>query len=218
MKTTATLFNIIQSELIKSGKNEFFINGELITDNENTDLFFIQKAMRLDTDVKAIVDKRFFLDYSFSNQQLDKFFKRMFINRFLNREINRQTIEAFATILVSIVLSHEQEIIHLYEDYEKMLQNKSNSNTNQQTDSNSTSDNRQITAELPQTDVNLDVRDYGINFADDNSISRTATTNHSESSSETNGSSYNPDVFLKLQNLWDSYLNEIDKKCFLQIW
>lgn len=57
-KHTTTLMDILRSELIKKGENEFINNGRLtFFDN---DYAFIEKVARFDDDVYNIVTSRFF--------------------------------------------------------------------------------------------------------------------------------------------------------------
>ena len=91
MKTTTTLHEIIQSELINSGNSEFFNENQLTFFDK--DYSFVQKIMRYDEDIQKICDDMFFGHISLNTKESDLKFKREFINRFYNREIGLQTVE-----------------------------------------------------------------------------------------------------------------------------
>lgn len=113
-KYTATLMDVIQSELQKSGHNEFINNGKLTFDN--SEYQFIQKVMHFDDDVKNIVDRMFFKGFRFNNERIDRYFKQAFVTRFLDREINRQTVEAFAIQVLHYTIIREDYIYRVFGD------------------------------------------------------------------------------------------------------
>ena len=96
--TTTTIYNIIQSELIKRGYNEFVDHdGNLVFFND--DHQFMTKILSFDNDVSEIVDD-LFNGNVLDDPVHDDHFKRNFFYRFINRQINRQTIEAFKVTLL----------------------------------------------------------------------------------------------------------------------
>ena len=107
-KHTTTLMEIIQSELINAGFNEFVNGGKLTFDNQ--EFAFIQKVLRFDDDVKKIVDNIIFKGFSFSDERIDRYFKQSFVTRFLDREIGRQTVEAFASLVLYETIIREDYI------------------------------------------------------------------------------------------------------------
>lgn len=211
-KKTATILQILQSELIKKGKNEFFTDGQFVLNGADEN--FIIKAMKYDKDVELITNKTLFVGYTFPNPDMDKWFKKAFINRFLNSEIAFQTLELFNSRLVSYILIHEMEMVQLYDNFEKMLSNDSTTTT--KNDSSDTNDSRALESSLPQNNINLNVDDTVLNFGDRNNINRTKGVRNSNGTSNTKR--YNPESFKSLQGLFEQYFVEIDKKCFLQIW
>ena len=226
--TTTTLFNVIRSELIKQGHDEFVDpHGNLVL--FDPDHQFIQKILNYDEDVSAIVD-HLFNDASLDQREHDHHFKKSFLFRFLNRQINRQTIEAFKIELAFNFMIHQSFINSLYKDLDKYI------NQSQITESNSkqvnkqdnqgttTSDNRQAFANLPQNNVQLDVNNTVMESASDNTISRNKQTNKQVTDGETTNESrtetksYQFDELFKSNGLLEQVLNEFDKKCFLQFW
>src|SRR5699024_5694081 len=159
--TTTTIYNIIQSELIKRGYNEFVDHdGNLVFFND--DHQFMTKILSFDNDVSVIVDDLFNRNV-LDDPVHDDHFKRNFFYRFINRQINRQTIEAFKLELLSVFMSNKTYINMVYEDLEdyilqKNISSSDNEQKNNQVNSGSTtSDNRSAFADLPQSTVNLDV-------------------------------------------------------------
>lgn len=223
-KHTTTLNEYINGELMRMDKDEFINNGKLtIFDDE---FQFIQKIIKFDEDVYKIVNEKIFKNLKFEDEKVDKHFKKSFITRFLDREINRQTIEAFASQVVYITLTHEEYINTVFstEFYKYLEQHVDFNNdyvgntienstehgeTKQTQDSNtkdnysdtsntthsdttkgkggSTDDNRSANATLPQSEVNINVDNTNLNYADENNISRNKNTNFNDT--ETSGKS-----------------------------
>lgn len=212
MKYTITIKDYLQSELINSGKSELFNNTQLTM--LDPEFAFMQKAMRYDEDIDDIVTNRIFNGFRFVNDECDKWFKRAFVNRFYNRQIGRQTIEAFATQVVYTTLINEQEINYLYDNYVKMLQN--SSITTNKGSSESENQNRDISTTLPQNQVNMDLQDMGMAYADENNIAKANQKNKNQNTSETTNISH--EGFKAMQNAWEKYFNEYDRRCFLHVW
>ena len=223
-KHTTTLNEYINGELMRMDKDEFINDGKLtIFDDE---FQFIQKIIKFDEDVYKIVNEKIFKNLKFEDEKVDKHFKKSFITRFLDREINRQTIEAFASQVVYITLTHEEYINTVFstEFYKYLEQHVDFNNdyvgntienstehgeTKQTQDSNtkdnysdtsntthsdtakgkggSTDDNRSANATLPQSEVNINVDNTNLNYADENNISRNKNTNFNDT--ETSGKS-----------------------------
>ena len=129
---TTTLFNVIKSELINEGFNEF-------VDDDGTFVFFddehqfITKMLTYDDDVSDVVD-RLFTGLSLTHRENDEHFKKTFLMRFFNRQINFQTIESFKVSLLSTFLMQQYYINTVYADLDKYInQSQINANTNKQT-------------------------------------------------------------------------------------
>ena len=225
---TTTLFNVIRSELIKKGLNEFVDDeGNLVLFNEEHQ--FMTKIFSYDEDVSEIVDN-LFSGLSLKDPDHDLHFKKTFIYRFINRRINRQTIESFKLELLSVFLTHQDYINRVYMDMEKYVtqtatSESQNKQTNQQqTDGTTTSDNRSAFADLPQTAVNLDVDNTIMQYPSDNTISRHKQTNRQQTDGTTTNESnsenkmYQLDVLLKSNGILENILNIFDVKCFMQVW
>lgn len=276
-KYTATLMEIIQSELQNMGHDEFVNNGHL-TFNDS-EFAFIQKVLRYDEDVQKIVNRVFFKGFKFTDERIDRYFKESFVTRFLDREIGRQTVEAFASQVLYVTLTREDYIYTVFgqemqkymeqhtetisEDRGKGLENTTEQgqtkqrtqdkthedyrdDTNEETSSRA--DNRSADATLPQSQVNLNVDNTVLDYADTNTISRDKSVGTSDRHSEgdkdgtldsrVNGESdskrnsqnetqanhegltktYLVDNLEKIKNMRDEIFNIYDKQCFLHIW
>ena len=222
---TTTINEFINSELTRMGKDEFIDkDGNLILFDD--ELQFIQKIIKFDEDVYKIVNEKIFKNLKFEDEKVDKHFKKSFITRFLDREINRQTIEAFASQVVYITLTHEEYIntvfgSEFYKYFEQhvdfnndyignTIENSTEHGETKQTQDNntkdnysdtsntthsdntnvkggSTDDNRSANATLPQSEVNIDVDNTNLSYADENNISRNKNTNFNDT--DTSGKS-----------------------------
>lgn len=224
---TTTLYKIIQSELINNGYDEFVDeNGDLIFFDNNKQL--TRKILLFDNDVQRVVND-LLIGIELENPVHDMHFKKTFIYRFLNRKINRQTVDGFQYELLATFLSKQDYINAIYEDVEKFILQEnssnqtSNQNNEQETNSNNLNDSRSAYANLPQSEVNLDVDNTTISTADDNTVSRNKQVTKQTSNNKTNGETLNKsnqyklDELIKSSNLLSNILDEFDVKCFMQI-
>lgn len=236
-KYTTTLMDIIQSELQRAGFNEFYNFGQLSFNND--DYAFIQKVLRFDDDVKKIVDDKFFKGFRLNNERIDRYFKEAFTTRFLDREIGRQTVEAFAGLVLYECIIREDYINTVFgSDLYKYLENhvdfnsdeiqNQTSNNNSNSNGTSVSEDREATSSLPQSEMNINVDNDVLSFADDNTITKNKTTNEDETDSKSNRDTTGNQKSLQktyiMENLEKLYMirerlfNDFDKKCFLHIW
>ena len=215
-KHTTTLMDILRSELIKSGENEFINNGRLtFFDN---DFAFIEKVARFDDDVYHIVTSRFFGGRSYPDEAIDRNFKQAFTNRFMDRQIGRQTLEAFQAQVVTLYIQYAEYIYYTFGKLDDFIENKSTSETHSDEQSTNTSDYRGLEATLPQTEINLDVTDDDLNFADTNNINKRQDKGNSKANSNSENRTFNPDNLEKVFLMKERIMNKFDEKCFLQIW
>lgn len=276
-KHTTTLYEIIESELQRLGLNEF-LNNDRIHFNDSKHAF-MQKMLYFDDDVKEIVDNIFFKGFMFNDERIDHYFKESFTLRFLYREIGRQTVEAFASQVLYITMTHEDYIYRVYgsdmykyieqvtdtqsQDLGKAIENaieQGQTKDRQQdkgheeyedyedTITKSFDDNRTAESTLPQSQVNIDVDNTVLDYADTNTISRDKNTSETvsekkgtkdntfdslrngESDSKRNTQSQNEmnrtgltkqyliDNLQKLYSMRDTIFKTYDKECFLHIW
>ena len=225
---TTRLFNIVQSELIEKGLNEFVDKEGNLVYFEH-DYQFMTKILKYDEDVAEIVNE-LFSEQSLNDPVFDEHFKKAFLYRFINRRINRQTVEAFQLELLSTFLTNEDYINRVYEDLDKYItqsneSDSQNNQTNTQTNTGSnTSDNRTAYAELPQNNVQIDVNSTVMDSATDNTITRNKQTNSLETTNEaadksnSKSKAYQLDELFKTNGLLEKVYNVFDLKCFMQVW
>ena len=260
-KHTTTLMEIIQSELQRNGHNEFYNFGQLSFNND--DYAFIQKVLHFDDDVKKIVDDKIFKGFRFNDERIDRYFKEAFTTRFLDREIGRQTVEAFASLVLYETIIREDYIFTVFgnelykylenhvdfnsDEIENQISEENQDNTSNETyDENtvskgtSVSDDREATITLPQSEMNINVDNDVLTFADDNTITKNKTTTTDDEgttgqrdttgNTKTNGKqdttgnqkslqkTYLMENLEKLYTIRERLFNDYDKKCFLHIW
>lgn len=127
-KHTTTINEYLNGELESIGLNEFVNNGKLTIFDEEYQ--FIQKILKFDKDVQKIVTNKIFKNFRFANDTVDRNFKEAFVTRFLDREINRQTIEAFASQVLYVTITHEEYIHTVFSnDYIKYIENHTTTDT-----------------------------------------------------------------------------------------
>lgn len=225
---TTTLFNVLKSELQKKGFDEFVdSDGNLVLfDPEHQ---FMTKILNYDDDVAEIVD-HLFNGVSLNQREHDIHFKKSFTFRFLNRKINRQTVESFKAELSLTFMMKQGLLNSVYSDLEKYItQSTINESTNKQTNEQinqgeTTTDNRQAYAQLPQDNVQLDVDSTVMRYANDNTISRNKQSNNQTNNDKSNGESrsenktYHLDMLVQGNDLMEVILNHFDIKCFSQFW
>lgn len=209
--TTSTLMEIIQSELINSGHDEFF--GENQIQFFNDEYAFIKKTIRMDQDVYNIITDKFFQGFKFDTRYDEKI-KHTFIAKFYNREIKTQTIEDFASKVLYVSLSHEDYINNLYENILEFVNG--SSSIDYKPSSETITDNRTAYVEHPQNQINLDVDDTTTEYANNNNIQRSRVIKKNNDTSQ----NYNFDIdnLSKAFDLIDRIFKHYDRKCFLQIW
>lgn len=262
---TSTLMEIIQSELQNKGYNEFINKGHLSFND--SEFAFIQKVLRYDEDVQKIVNNTIFKGFKFNDERVDQYFKEAFITRFMDREINRQTVEAFASQVLYVTLTREDyiytvfssEMLKFVEQHTETLsedrgmgqensteQGQSKERQQQKThddyEDNNTNDRRDANSTLPQSEVNINVDNTVLDYADTNNIGRDKghaegtkdgtldNINNGETDTKRNTQSENTsnhealtktyliDNLEKIKNMRDEIFDIYDKKCFLHIW
>lgn len=212
MRNTTFLMDIIHSELIANGHNEFKNNHHLTFFEK--DFSFIQKVLRYDEDVEKIVNETFFTNCKLKSVESDRRFKKAFINRFLNREIAFQTVETFNGMVSYVFLLHEDFLNEFFDNLDDYLHAK---NTNDELGkSTDVTDNRYLSSSLPQSEVNLNVEDTELSYGDTNTISKTKS--EKDNTGKRESKQYTLDELFKIDNVLESVFDDFDKKCFLQIW
>ena len=209
---TSTIMDIIQSELINDGHNEFVNNGEITFFDD--EFSFIQKIMRFDSDVNVIVSRLFFKGITLENEQADKRFKKMFVNKFLNRRIGFQTVETFASQLIYTTLLNEDFLNEYFVNLDKYLSGENKTGTTN--NATNTSDQRNLHSDLPQNQLNISLEDTVLDYASTNTINRNKSQDNS--SNQSTATHYNLDNLERLNGLLELVFDDIDRRCFLHVY
>lgn len=211
MKTTTSLLELIQSEMINRGFNEF---GHKEKDGPYQLVFFekrfsyIGKVSYFDDDIYNMVNDYFFRDFKF-NDQIDREFKKMLFNRYLDRQIAKQTVDIFINNLIAMCMQYRRNIDNIMLNMDKYYQGQTNANG----DTHDKNGYNKGYAELPQDKASLDLQQEIMPYANTNEINR-AYADHTQ---ETSNTSFNPDVIDKLRDQLEWQLLQFDK-LFLQVW
>lgn len=212
--------DLIKSELQKQGNSEFVKDGYLVFFDEDEQ--FIQKIMKYDEDVEKIVTDKFFKGFKFENEKTDHDFKKTFVNQFLDREIMFQTVEKFGSQVIRLTLQHEKYIETAYEKYQELLTQEQwhEDEKNSKQDSTNTTDNRNLRSTLPQDEINMNVENTEMSYADENSIDKQhqkgKETGNEEGNSKDN--QYNVETLKSLQDIFKNIFEIYDRYCFLHVW
>lgn len=205
--------NILQSELINSGFNEFDLKDNQLTFFDD-DHVFIKKILNYDEDVEKIVNLKFFFNLKLDDPENDKRFKKHFINRFFNNRPCYQTIEAFASQVVYIFLNNIDFLNEYYENIDKYFQGQTESEDTGNTET--ISDNRTATATLPQSEVNINVDNTILDYADDNTIMRSKDVNIQDNKNDSK--KFDINTLLDSRNILENVFNQFEEHCFLKTW
>lgn len=221
-KHTTTINEYLNSELARMGLNETVNDGKLTFFDE--EFQFIQKIIKYDDDVHNIVTRKLFKGFQLPNVETDKYFKQAFVTRFLDREINKQTIEAFASQVMYVSITHDHYINEVFsKDFMMYVNNTSfsesidtgnmigqtlndtnttnngksqshetytgneknetvthddNKNKSQETtqathEDTDVNESRSASSTLPQSEVNINVDNDELTYADENTITKT---------------------------------------------
>lgn len=214
LKTTTTLEEILRNEASKyKNWDDIFNskNGQFIRYG-GEDALIYQVAKYTDM-IADVADHAFFSGYKLSDENADRFFKKMFVNRFLVREIGFQTVDIFRTRLIGLLLQYEQYIVNTYKNYEKMFTGHSENSTDQK--GQGLNKQRYAHISLPQNNVNIDLNNDNAEYADINDLTNNSSNNSNNSKTVSN--KFSPDVLAKLQNVYQKVLDDFDKKLFLQV-
>lgn len=216
---TTTINRFIKSEFQHMGLSEISNMVDGVNVIGGRDVSFIHKMINYDEDTKQVVNKFIFHGYVLENEQAELNFKKAFITYFLNREIKYQTIDIFASTLVSHMIQNENYISILFsDDIEDYLLNTSENKNDNESENVSTNDFRQLTSTLPQAEINLNVSDDTLSYGDNNNIAKTQDiANNSSIGTQTN-TIKSIDNLEKLHFMRNKTIKDFDKKLFLQIW
>ena len=202
------------------------------------------RILKFDETVKEITTETIFTGLHLTNGDSD--FKKLFIQHFLNREIKWQTLELFQSKIAATFLMNQDTLNFYYSELDRLLkranvndsentgrdESESITKGNNTSKTDNVSDNRSISANMPQDQYNIDVENHIAHNADSNDVSKnknvSETTGNNNTSQKNKGQ--NNTTSQSVSNMYDvAYLREVkayiqnvlddfDTNCFSQTW
>lgn len=243
MSKTPTLYDLMLAELWELEKDKDIYRYDNLK-NLSIRTSEMTRILKFDETVEGITSSTIFtglyLDYG------DSDFKKLFIQHFLNREIKWQTLELFQSKIAATFLMNQDTLNFYYSELDRLLkranindsQNTGHDESESITTGNNTSktdnvsDNRSISASMPQDQYNIDVENHIAHTADSNDVSKnknvSETTGNNNTSQRNTGQ--NNATSQNVSNVYDiAYLREVkayiqnvlddfDTNCFSQTW
>ena len=202
------------------------------------------RILKFDETVEGITTETIFTGLHLTNGDSD--FKKLFIQHFLNREIKWQTLELFQSKIAATFLMNQDTLNFYYSELDRLLkranvndsQNTGRDESESVTTGNNTSktdnvsDNRSISASMPQDQYNIDVENHIAHNADSNDISKNKNVSQTNANNNTTqkNTGQNNATSQSVSNMYDiAYLREVkayiqnvledfDVNCFSQTW
>ena len=209
MKTTTRLYDIICAELDRHEFEIYRSNNQLIFNQAN----LMRKTLEYkDTNFINMLQETLF--YGTSNINKRERFEREFLQRFINRVIKYQTIDLFSTYLASFVSEYQELINYTYDKYDLLVTGQVETVSN----NNSTSTNKtnSIYSNLPQNQINMNLDIDTLDYADDNTISKSRSTN--SGTDKSTSSAYDIDALNKISALKEQIFKDMDNLLFSQLY
>ena len=209
VKTTSRLYDIIYGELERHRVEIYRSNNQIIFNQAN----LMRKTLEYkDTFFIKMLQETLF--YGTSNINKRERFEREFLQRFINRVIKYQTVDLFATYLASFVSEYQELINYTYDKYDMLVTGQVETVSN----NNSTSTNKanSIYSNLPQNQINMNLDIDTLDYADDNTISKSRATNSGMDRSTS--SAYDIDALSKITALKEQIFKDMDNLLFSQIY
>ena len=209
VKTTSRLYDIIYGELDRHRVEIYRSNNQIIFNQAN----LMRKTLEYKDPnfIKMLQDTLF---YGTSNINQRERFEREFLQRFINRVIKFQTVDLFTTYLASFVSEYQEIINYTYDKYDMLVTGQVETVSN----NNSTSTNKtnSIYSNLPQNQINMNLDIDTLDYADDNTISKSRATNNGTDRSTS--SAYDIEALSKISALKEQIFKDMDNLLFSQIY
>ena len=208
MKTTSRLYDVICGELERHRTEIYRRNNQLIFNQAN----LMRKALEYkDTNFIKMLEDNLFYGTSSINQR--ERFEREFLQRFINRVIKYQTVDLFSTYLASFISEYQELINYTYDKYDMLVtgQVETVSNNN----STSTNKSNSIYSNLPQNQINMNLDIDTLDYADDNTISKSRATN--SGTDRSTSSAYDIEALGKISALKEQIFKDMDNLLFSQL-
>lgn len=209
VKTTSRLYDIICGELDRHKVEIYRNNNQIIFNQAN----LMRKTLEYkDPNFIRMLQETLF--YGTSNINQRERFEREFLQRFINRVIKYQTVDLFSTYLASFVSEYQELINYTYDKYDMLVtaQVETVSNNN----STSTNKSNSIYSNLPQNQINMNLDIDSLDYADDNTISKSRATN--SGTDRSTSSAYDIEALSKISALKEQIFKDMDNLLFSQIY
>ena len=209
VKTTTRLYDIIYGELERHRVEIYRSNNQIIFNQAN----LMRRTLEYkDTKFIKMLQETFFYGTSTINQR--ERFEREFLQRFINRVIKYQTVDLFSTYLASFVSEYQELINYCYDKYDMLVtgQVETVSNNN----STSTNKSNSIYSNLPQNQINMNLDIDTLDYADDNTISKSRAIN--SGTDRSTSSAYDIEALSKISALKEQIFKDMDSLLFSQLY
>lgn len=209
MKTTSRLYDVITAELDRHSAEIYRSNNQLIFNQNN----LMRKTLEYKDPyfIKMLQETLF---YGASNINNRERFEREFLQRFINRVIKYQTVDLFSTYLASFLSEYQELINYCYDNYDKLVLGQVDTVSNN--NSTSTNKSNSIYSNLPQNQINMDLNIDTLDYADDNTITKSRGTN--SGTDKSTSSAYDIDALSKISALKEQIFRDMDSLLFSQIY
>ena len=202
------------------------------------------RILKFDERVESITNDTIFTGLHITSGDSD--FKKLFIQHFLNREIKWQTLELFQSKIAATFLMNQETLNFYYSELDRLLkranvndsentghdESESITTGNNTSKTDNVSDNRSISASMPQDQYNIDVENHIAHTANSNDISKNKNVSETEANNNTTqtNTGQNNSTSQSVSNMYDvAYLREVkvyiqnvlddfDTNCFSQTW
>lgn len=209
VKTTSRLYDIIYGEL-ETHRAEIYRSNNQIIFNQNN---LMRKTLEYKDPyfIKMLQETLFYSTTTINKRER---FEREFLQRFINRVIKYQTVDLFSTYLASFISEYQELINYTYDKYDMLVTGQVETVSN----NNSTSSNKtnSIYSNLPQNQINMNLDIDTLDYADDNTISKTRATNSGTDRSTSNA--YDIEALSKISALKEQIFKDMDNLLFSQLY
>ena len=243
MSKTPTLYDLMLAELWELEKDKDIYRYDNL-ENLSSRTSEMTRILKFDETVEEITTETVFTGLHLTNGDSD--FKKLFLQYFLNREIKWQTLELFQSKIAATFLMNQDTLNFYYSELDRLLKreslndsqnNGSNESESITTGNNSSqtdnvSDNRSISASMPQDQYNIDVENHIAPTANSNDVSKNknvSQTNANNNTSQKNtglnnatsqnvSSVYDVAYLREVKAYIQNILDDFDTNCFSQTW
>lgn len=209
MKTTTRLYDIIYGELERHRAEIYRSNNQIIFNQNN----LMRKTLEY-KDANFIKMLQETLFYGTSNINQRERFEREFLQRFINRVIKYQTVDLFSAYLASFISEYQELINYCYDKYDMLVTGQVDTVSNN--NSTSTNKSNSIYSNLPQNQINMNLDIDTLDYADDNTISKSRATN--SGTDKSTSSAYDIEALSKISALKEQIFKDMNSLLFSQLY